>query len=273
MDQIPPAFPVWLAVLLCAWLAAGLAVYLRAAWRVSGGRGKVSTIEFKEKDLWVCVGFVTWFGLTIGGSFGGRQRDVTQTEIIENAALYLGIVAILFSFMQYRGINPLRQFGLLGRNPFPGAAMALGLVLAAFPLVLVTEGLTTWAMHGAAQPQNLVEFFLNASEKSNERAVWVTMVLAVFVAPAAEETIFRGYIYGVLKRYIGGVGAGLFSAGLFAAAHMNVAALPPLFVLALCLTLAYEATGSLLVNIFMHGLFNLSMLLVMLYVVQHSAAP
>jgi membrane protease YdiL (CAAX protease family) len=51
--------------------------------------------------------------------------------------------------------------------------------------------------------------------------------------------------------------------------HLNMAALPALFVLALCLTLAYEATGSLLVNIFMHGFFNLSMLLVILYLTGH----
>jgi membrane protease YdiL (CAAX protease family) len=95
------------------------------------------------------------------------------------------------------------------------------------------------------------------------------LLLAVVVAPVAEETIFRGYIYGVLKRYFGGIGAGLFSAALFAGLHLNVAALPALFVLALCLTLAYEATGSLLVNIFMHGFFNLSMLLTMLYLAGH----
>jgi membrane protease YdiL (CAAX protease family) len=46
---------------------------------------------------------------------------------------------------------------------------------------------------------------------------------------------------------------------------MNVPSLPGLFVLALCLTLAYEASGSLLVPIGMHALFNLSQL-VALYV-------
>jgi len=90
------------------------------------------------------------------------------------------------------------------------------------------------------------------------------------IAPAAEETIFRGYIYAVLKRNIGAVGAALLSAALFGAMHMNLGALPALFVLSLCLTLAYEATGSLLVNIFMHAFFNLSMLLAMLSLARHS---
>jgi uncharacterized protein len=135
--------------------------------------------------------------------------------------------------------------------------------------VLLTEDLTAVAMKGKAQPQNVVEFFLNASQKADEKAVILTLLLAVVVAPTAEETIFRGYIYGVLKRGMGGVGAGVLSAGLFAAMHLNLSALPALFVLALCLTLAYEATGSILVNIFMHSFFNLSMLLVILYRAGH----
>jgi membrane protease YdiL (CAAX protease family) len=72
---------------------------------------------------------------------------------------------------------------------------------------------------------------------------------------------------------MGGVGAAVISAGLFAAMHLSVSSLPALFVLALCLTLAYEATGSLLVNIFMHGLFNLWNLLVMLKLAGHLGSP
>ena len=116
------------------------------------------------------------------------------------------------------------------------------------------------------RPQNIVTFFHNASESSDKRAVYLTMLMAGIVAPLAEETIFRGFIYGVLKRYAGCVVGALISAGLFAAMHLNLSSLPELFVLALCFTLAYEATGSLLVNIFMHSIFNLSMLLVLLYI-------
>jgi len=133
--------------------------------------------------------------------------------------------------------------------------------------------LTEYALNGKAHPQNIVEFFLNASEGSNKGAVYLTMLLGVVIAPAAEETIFRGYIYGVLKRYIGGVAAAVISAGLFAAMHLNATSLPALFVLALCFTLAYEATGSLLVNIFMHSFFNLSMFLVLLGISRHPGSP
>jgi membrane protease YdiL (CAAX protease family) len=236
---------------------------------VAKGGGKVSTREFGQPDFYVAGAFVLWFLLIVTNGFGGAERDVTQKEIIHGAALFLGIVVLLGIFMRYRGIPPFRQFGVTRYNVFLCVGMAVGLLMAAYPLVLLTENLTSVAMNGKAQPQNVVEFFLNASEKSDEKAVFLMLLLAVVVAPMAEETIFRGYIYGVLKRSMGGVGAGVLSAALFAAMHLNLAALPALFVLALCLTLAYEATGSILVNIFMHGLFNLSMLLVMLYLAGH----
>ena len=255
------------------WLLGGLAVYSYVVRRVGVDGGKVSTQEFKEPDLILAVAFIAWIIVNIAGGIGQPQQDVTQKGIVSTAATYVAIVALLLMFMQFRGINPLRQFGVARINPFLCIALGAGLVIAAHPLVVVTEGLTDIAMHGQAKPQNVVEFFLNASEKSDFKAVATMLVLAVIVAPIAEETIFRGYLYGVLKRYIGGIGAGVVSAGLFAALHMNLAALPALFVLALCLTLAYEATGSLLVNICMHGFFNLSMMALMLYLTGHANLP
>ena len=49
-----------------------------------------------------------------------------------------------------------------------------------------------------------------------------------------------------------------FNAALFAAIHVNLPAFAPLFVLAVCLTLAYEWTGSIWVSMCMHSLFNLA---------------
>jgi membrane protease YdiL (CAAX protease family) len=167
----------------------------------------------------------------------------------------------------------LRQFGLFRNNVFACAGIALGLLFAALPVVMLTGKLSEYALNGKAHPQNIVQYFLNASEGSDKGAVYLTMVLGVIVAPAAEETIFRGYIYGVLKRYAGPAAAALINALLFAAMHLNASSLPALFVLALCFTLAYEATGSLLVNIFMHAFFNLSMLLILLGISQHPISP
>ena len=43
---------------------------------------------------------------------------------------------------------------------------------------------------------------------------------------------------------------------LFAAVHAHIPSAAPLFVLGGCLTLAYEWSGSILVSMTMHALFN-----------------
>lgn len=269
MDHFPPGIPVWQSGLLGAWLVLGIGVYSSLERLVRTRGGKVTTAGFGLPDLLLCCGFLAWFGVAIARGFGAPEHEVTRSDILGGAAMFLSLVVLIGGFMYYRDINPFRQFGLFRRNVFVCAAMALGLFLAVLPVVMVTGKLSEYALNGRAHPQNIVQYFLSASEGSDKGAVYLTMVIGVLVAPAAEETIFRGYIYGVLKRYAGPVAAALISALLFAAMHLNASSLPALFVLALCFTLAYEASGSLLVNIFMHAFFNLSMFLVLLGISQH----
>ena len=79
---------------------------------------------------------------------------------------------------------------------------------------------------------------------------------ACLVAPVVEEVIFRGYLYGVLKRFTGAIFAAFISASLFAVAHNNLPAVLPLWGFALFLTLFYEASRCLWVPIGMHAVFN-----------------
>jgi membrane protease YdiL (CAAX protease family) len=80
--------------------------------------------------------------------------------------------------------------------------------------------------------------------------------MAVIVAPVAEEVIFRGYLYPVVKKYAGTTVALLLTAVLFAVLHGHVPSIPALTMLAVCLGLAYEKSGSLLVPMIMHAVFN-----------------
>ena len=84
----------------------------------------------------------------------------------------------------------------------------------------------------------------------------VVAISAVVVAPIQEELIFRGYLYGVLRRYLGIAPGILTNALVFAGIHQSAPSFGGLFVLAVCLTLAYEWTGSIFVPMTMHALFN-----------------
>ena len=82
--------------------------------------------------------------------------------------------------------------------------------------------------------------------------------MAIIVAPVAEEVIFRGYFYGVIRRYGGRIPAILTSSLLFAAIHVHLPSVPGLILLATILCLLYERTGSLWAPITMHAAFNAS---------------
>ena len=82
------------------------------------------------------------------------------------------------------------------------------------------------------------------------------IVFAVAIAPIVEEFVFRFFIYGVLKRYVGCLLGVILSSLLFAAAHAHFPSVVPLFVLGSCFAIAYEWSDSILVSMTMHSLFN-----------------
>jgi membrane protease YdiL (CAAX protease family) len=127
------------------------------------------------------------------------------------------------------------------------------LLVAAAPLIAVAEGLTQTVFGRESSKQEIVDLF-NSSQSIEQRVTII--VLAVVVAPICEEFIFRFFIYGVLRRYFGVTVGLFFNAMLFAAAHAHLPSAAPLFVLGACFTLAYEWSGSILVAMSMHALFN-----------------
>ncbi len=104
-----------------------------------------------------------------------------------------------------------------------------------------------------AQPQPLLEFLATRAGLHDRLLLILT---AIVVAPISEELIFRGYIFGVLRHYVGRWWAMVISALVFAAIHAHIPSLAGLFVLAVTLTLVYENAGSLWASIVMHALFN-----------------
>ena len=91
------------------------------------------------------------------------------------------------------------------------------------------------------------------------QSVWTLLALlglAMIVAPAAEEILFRGILLPLIMKRLGVGPAVILSSVLFALIHFHVPSFFPLFVLAMGLALAYIYTGSLWVPIVMHALFN-----------------
>jgi membrane protease YdiL (CAAX protease family) len=88
----------------------------------------------------------------------------------------------------------------------------------------------------------------------------------------AEEFIFRGMLYPLIKQR-GWPRLAWFGVNfLFALIHLDAAAFIPLFLLALVLTWLYEKTDSLLAPITGHALFN-AVNLVLLCTFQNQLKP
>lgn len=85
----------------------------------------------------------------------------------------------------------------------------------------------------------------------------IIALLAVVVAPVAEETFFRGFLFsGLGNRYGYGWGA-VFSALIFSLAHvLQPGAFLPIFLLGLLLAWLYMKTGSIWACIFTHFAYN-----------------
>ncbi len=85
-------------------------------------------------------------------------------------------------------------------------------------------------------------------------AHWL-ILLAVVAAPLCEEFIFRGLIFGGLRRSMGLAPSMLMSAALFAIVHPPVSMLP-VFVLGLCTAFVYDRTRALLAPVLVHAVYN-----------------
>jgi membrane protease YdiL (CAAX protease family) len=234
------------------------------ALRIAGEGGKVRTDALGVPELLMSIVFASFFGMTM--IFAIRRQGhgdglVNIDAVLPNSVLFIAFSAGIGGFLHYRGLRFAQVFGIDQVKPLVALGWACGLLLAALPLAGAANALTVLALKDGVSPQPLVELFSSVSRKHDYLSVTKIFVSGVLIQPACEEFLFRGFFYGVWKRYLGAAPGGFLSCLLFATFHTSLTALAGLFVLAVCLNLAYERTGSLLVPIGMHALFNFVSLL------------
>jgi membrane protease YdiL (CAAX protease family) len=133
---------------------------------------------------------------------------------------------------------------IFGENNSPLSGIAGGLAAAAVAMVYLSVIRSTGMLEEAARD----------SQSYVKLGLWV-VPLAVIAAPIFEEFIFRGLIYGGLRRSFGIWPATLASAAVFAIVHPPLAVVP-VFVLGVCTALVYERTRSLLAPMIVHAVYN-----------------
>ena len=126
------------------------------------------------------------------------------------------------------------------------------------PLLGVAAGLAAGAVASGylylADVTGILDDAMSERRSFATLGLWVLPV-ALVAAPLFEEFIFRGLIFGGLRRSFGLWPAALASAALFAIVHPAIS-IAPVFVLGLCAALVYERTRSLLAPMLAHAVYN-----------------
>jgi membrane protease YdiL (CAAX protease family) len=249
-------FSALAAVIPALFLAVGVYIYVALVRQISVRVADPlvpPARDFGWPEATVAIFFVALFLRALAVSASHDVSRIQNRDLIEGALLSIGLLVFIAGFLWLRGFD-LNLLGGFSKIGFARAVTTGGiLLLAAYPLVLLAEVVTQRLSRGNLEKQGIVELF-NASSTLEQRVAII--LLAVTVAPLAEEFFFRFFLYGVLKRYFGRT-VGVFVSGLlFAAVHAHLPSFAPLFVLGMCFAIAYEWSGSLIVSMTMHALFN-----------------
>ena len=254
------ASSIALGLLLIVFLFVGLSIYVAVVWQISA-RPMAALPEgapappknFGLADAILAAAITAYIIAGIAFSASRPAGTMDNRALFAGVLLTLIIVFLIALLLKLRGID-IDSIGGFSKTSLKRAvSTGIILLLAGTPLILLAEALTQSLFGSGSSRQEIVDLF-NSSQTLQQRVMII--VLAVVVAPMSEEFIFRFFIYGVVRRYFG-IAIGLvFNAALFAAAHNHLPSAAPLFVLGACFTLAYEWSGSILVSMAMHTLFN-----------------
>jgi len=190
---------------------------------------------------------------------GPSAGPTPGTLIVSIAALELALLGVLYLRIIGPGVLTWQDLGLTFRHAGRDVLLGLGTALA---LILVV-GILEAALRAVGVEQTQSRLY----EGIRGAPLWQYVLLlagGAVLAPLAEESFFRGYVFTACLREKGPWQAYLFSAGLFAVAHLNLPALLPIFVLGLGFAFVKARTGSLLPTMVAHALNN-TMALSVLY--------
>jgi membrane protease YdiL (CAAX protease family) len=239
------------------FLIASIYIYISLLRQIAG-RPLDATVttdrRFGLPEAALAIALSALFLIPSFSSATAHATNLGTRDLIGTALIELALIAFITVFLKLRNFQ-LAQLTGLGRLSFRRAFVTgFVLLIVAYPLILMADWVTA-RISGSSDSsrQGIIELF-SGSQIFEQRVLII--VLAVAVAPLAEEFIFRFFLYGVLRRYAGRVVGLVLSSLLFAAVHAHLPSFAPLFVLGACFTLAYEWSGSLLVSMTMHAMFN-----------------
>jgi membrane protease YdiL (CAAX protease family) len=200
---------------------------------------------------------VTIVGLLQKAGFVAFQPPAGPGAVLLGTLAFQGAAWVLILiFLRQHHVNWRDAFGFRGPRLNRAWFLAVLVVCAILPVAWLLQSASMHALTKIGfQPENETAVMVLA----NAKEWWLCAYLGVFtvvIAPVAEEFIFRGMLYPLVKQRGRPRLAWLGISFLFALIHWDAATFLPLFALALALTWLYEETDNLLAPIAAHALFN-----------------
>jgi ABC-2 type transport system permease protein len=204
--------------------------------RVSLVDGLVAAMAF-----FVLQGLALLYFLRHGEKIGGGE--LAMAFLIAGLLASIGL-AVVYSITRPSGVPRLLGDGNMRAALVGSAAGAGAAAFAGIYLMLLRH----FSGRGdvSVQPQ------------TTDAGLWnvALTVVAILGAPVFEEIIFRGLVFGGIRRSFSFRSSTLVSAAIFAVIHPPLA-VAPVFVLGIGTALVYERTAILLAPIFTHAIYNL----------------
>lgn len=204
-------------------------------------------------------GVATWTVLNAVAPAWSAATDGPVLVIV--AEVYLALVVALT--LAFGGLAGLRD--RLGLRPAAPRDLLLALVV--WALCWVAIALAYVALTPILGPPRDVMLLLLRFGSDMSRlpdagpfALGLIVVRACLLAPLAEELLFRGALFGWVRRYLPAIPTILLTAALFAGIHMMPLLLPVTFLFGVAAGWVRERTGSTTPFFVMHIVNNLSML-------------
>lgn len=243
------------------------------AWRAASVTAPSWNTSLSDSLLLILiVGACVFIGPLIGASIarfvpGGKETGGAVQVLAGNIGMFtLAPIALAAVVTYLRGHGNSVATLNAPTAPAPLDAVGIGFLtfLGAMPLMLAV--LIPWTLllkhfGYAMEKQPVVDLLLGDSPPSVRLGL---VIVAVVLAPVTEEIIFRAGLYRMLRGVVPRWAALLISATVFATLHFNVAAFIALVALGAIWAHVYEKSGSIVVTIVAHALFNLTSIALML---------
>ncbi|RPJ28145.1 MAG: CPBP family intramembrane metalloprotease [Chloroflexi bacterium] len=204
------------------------------------------SVPWKFIDNWIGVALlavidVVLFIIILRGS---RTELAQSATIVLLELAYLLPVILIFAWRRVHW----KHLGF-GRFEWKTLGLGCGLLIGAYAIIIVHNGLL-YFLGVDTQGEEILKMFAEL-----DSPVWFIIVGAV-VAPLVEEIFFRGFLFQGFRQRYGWNTAMLLSSAIFAAAHLDLVALIPTFILGNVLAYVYHKSNSMWPGIILHFLVN-----------------